>query len=190
MADEMNTYQASDISKVDLLSALNEMGVRLFNIPISPRFTKTYKLSINLDEYVNGKKVSTKNISPNSKNTYYYYVKEEQYADYMNKIKFITRDLDSTCLVNVNVMGNSMGGILKKHKERKYQFYSWRSYSATKWKLGIETPLLNFSSSWYDKKYDIERSCGAVDLSLDKASTDDLLKNSPHYFIISYMISE
>jgi hypothetical protein len=50
--------------------------------------------------------------------------------------------------------------------------------------------MLVYSSSWYDKKYDIERSCGAVDLSNDQSATKELLSNSSHYFLISYKISD
>lgn len=188
--DELNVYQASQISKVDLLSALSDMGLRIFIVPMQPGFTKTYKLSINLNEYVNGKLISTKDISPDESNLYFYYIKDKQFADYIRKIKFIARDADTASVLMIDIMGNKAGAILKKQKERLHQFYSWRSYSVTKWRLGVEIPLLVFSSSWYDKKYDIERFCGAVDLSNDKAATDELLHSSPHYFVINYKISE
>jgi hypothetical protein len=88
-------------------------------------------------------------------------------------------------------MGNTTGGIkLKKHVERKHQYYLWRRFSETNWTLNSKTPMLVYSSSWYDKKFDLERSCGAVDLSKDKAATKELIDNSPHYFLISYKISE
>jgi len=88
-------------------------------------------------------------------------------------------------------VGNTTGGIkLKRQAERKYQFYSWRRFSATNWALNTKVPMLVYSSSWYDKKSDVERSCGAVDLSNNKAATKELMDNSPHYFMISYMISE
>lgn len=188
--DEMNVYQASQISKVDLLSALSDMGLRIFIVPIQPSFSKTYKLSIDLNEYVNGKLINTKEISPDENNLYFYYIKDKQYADYISRIKFVARDVDTASLLTVDIMGNTTGLILKKQKERLHQFYLWRSYSITKWRSGVEIPLLVFSSSWYDKKFNIERSCGAVDLSNDKAATDELLQNSHHYFIVSYKISE
>ncbi|WP_394342733.1 hypothetical protein [Mucilaginibacter gilvus] len=54
--------------------------------------------------------------------------------------------------------------------------------------MNTKIPIMVYSSSWYDKKYDVERSCGAVDLSNDKAATKELLDNSSHYFLISYKI--
>jgi hypothetical protein len=188
--DLLNIYQVSQISKVDLLSALNDMGLRIFVAPVQPVFNKKYKLQINVKEYLNGKLIRKKNISPSEDNLYFYYITDKQYADYIKKIKFVTRDVDTASMLKVDIMGNTTGIKLKKQKERPYQFYSWRSYSLTAWELGKEVPLLVFSSSWYDKKYDLERSCGAVDLSENKAATIELLQNSPHYFVVSYQISE
>ncbi|MDN5285611.1 MAG: hypothetical protein JWR38_1885 [Mucilaginibacter sp.] len=186
--DNYDAYQVSQISKTDLLKALEIAGVRIFNCPIAPKFDQTYKLVINLDEYVNGKKISTKNISPNQHNTYSFYEGEKLYFDYINELKFIAKDTesDSTAFLNVEVHGNTTGINLKKNKERKYQYYQWRRFYKADWVLDKEIPVLVFASSWYDKKNSIERFCGTVDLSRDKNATDELLKNSPHYFIISY----
>jgi len=189
--DYLNEYQANEISKVDLLSALNSLGVRVFNTQLLPRFTKTYNLTIDVDEYVNGKMINSRDVSPNEKNIYFFWEKEKQYADYISKIKLITRDTDSVSVLSVDIMCNTTGGIkLKKHLERKHQFYLWRRFSKTNWRLNVKIPMLVYSSSWYDKKFDIERSCGAVDLSENKAATKELIDNSPHYFLISYKISE
>jgi hypothetical protein len=189
--DYMDDYQAGQISKVDLLSALNSLGVRVFNCRLLPRFTKIYKLTVDVDEFVNGKMISTKNVSPNEKNIYFFWEKDKQYADYVNKIKLIARDADSVSILSVDIMGNTTDGIkLKKHIERKHQFYLWRRFSVTNWTLNAKIPMLVYSSSWYDKRFDIDRSCGVVDLSNDKAATKELMDNSPHYFLISYKISE
>lgn len=188
--DYMDEYQASQISKLDLLEALNSLGVRVFNCKLLPQFSKSYNLTIDLEEFENGKLISTKNISPDETNVYYYYEKNKKYADYISNIKLIARDADSVCLLSVDIMGNTTGGIkLKKHHDRQSQFYSWRRFSKSNWKLNTKVPMLCYSSSWYDKKFDLERSCGAVDLSNDLKATKELMSNSPHYFLISYSIS-
>jgi hypothetical protein len=188
--DYMDEYQAGQINKVDLLRALNSLGVRVFNCQLLTRFTKTYNLTVNVDEFVNGKMINTKNVSPNEKNIYFFWEKDKQYADYANKIQLITRDADSVSILSVDIMGNTTGMKLKKHMDRKNQWYGWRRFSETNWTLNAKIPLLVYSSSWYDRKFDIERSCGAVDLSNDKAATKELLDNSSHYFLISYKISD
>src|SRR4051812_21531561 len=75
--DHSDDYEASQISKVDLLSALNSLGVRVFNCQLLPEFTKAYKLTVNLDEFVGGKKVSSKNISPRSQNVYTFWEQDK-----------------------------------------------------------------------------------------------------------------
>jgi hypothetical protein len=189
--DYMDAYQASQISKVDLLSVLDDLGVRIFKCQLLPKFTKTYQLSVTLDEFVNGKKVESKEISPDANNLYFYWEQNKQYTDYISKIKFVAKDVDSADLVTVDIMGNTIGGIkLMKQKKRIHQFYTWRAFSVINWELNKQVPMLIYSSSWYDKRFNIERSCGAVDLSKDKAATKDLIDNSPHYFMISYKITQ
>ena len=188
--DYMDEYQAGQISKVDLLRALNSIGIRVFNCQLLPRFTKSYKLTVDVDEYVNGKIISTKNVSPNEINIYFFWEHDKQYADYINQIKLFAHDADSVAVLSVDIMGNTTGMKLKKHVDRKHQFYSWRRFSVTNWTLNAKIPMLVYSSSWYDKRFDIERSCGAVDLSKNKAATQELIDSSPHYFMISYKISE
>lgn len=189
--DHFDEYQADQISKVDLLRALNSLGVRVFNCQLLPRFTKTYKLTVDVDEFVNGKLINTRNVSPNEKNIYFFWEKDKQYADYADKIKIIARDADSVSMLSVDIMGNATGGIkLKKHLDRSNQWYGWRRFSETNWTLNAKIPMLVYSSSWYDKQFNVERSCGAVDLSKDKAATKELLDNSSHYFLISYIISD
>jgi hypothetical protein len=188
--DNLDEYQTAQISKLDLLHALNSLGVRVFNCQFSPRFTKTYKLKIEVEEFVNGKAVGVTNISPNDNNLYFFWEGEKQYANYLDKINLIARDADSVSVLSVNLMGNSTGMRLKKQTVRKNQFYSWRRYSKPVWKLNAKTPFLVYSSSWHDKQNNIERYCGAVDLSLSQAATKELMDLSPHYFVVSYTVSE
>lgn len=190
--DNYNEYQVNQISKTDLLKALGVAGIRIFNCPITPKFDKIYKLAINLDEYVDGKKVSTESISPNKHNTYTFYEGDKLYFNYINELKFIAKEVksDSVALLNIEVHGNTYDVQLKKHKERRGQFYQWRRFYKADWVLDKEIPVLVFASSWYDKKNSMERFCGVVDLSSDKNATDELLKNSTHYFMINYKISQ
>ena len=187
--DYFDEYQAGQISKLDILRALDGVGVRIFNCQLLPRFVKTYHITVDVDEYLNGRLISTKNISPNDKNTYAYWENEKPYADYLSNIQFSTLDSDTACMLKINMMGNSSGMRLKKQQSRKNQWYSWRRFGKTNWTLNEKKPLLVYSSSWYDKKFDIERSCGAVDLSNDKEATKELLESSSHYFMVSYKVS-
>jgi hypothetical protein len=189
-----NAYQTYNIDDVDLLKALDFAGIRIFKIPLS-HFDKKYKFSITLSEYVRGKLVESKNISPVDSNIYYHFIKNDsskyvQYFDFIDQVSFFSKESDTTCMLRVETYSAATGAKLNKMKERPNQFYSWRTYSKNEWILNKSIPVLVYASSWYDKKYDIERFCGVVDLSYDKSETDELMKNSPHYYTISLLVTD
>ena len=195
--DNFNTYQSDAISKIDLLKALEFEGIRIFKFPLSP-FDKEYKLTVKLDEYVNGKIISSKNVYYYGKNTYTHFEDSAPkdsvpvfYIDYIDQLFFYTKiKNDNEISATLSTYAGSDGMRLKTRKTRKNQFYNWRHYSKTDWVLNKDIPLLVCASSWYDTKYKIERFCGVVDLSLDEKQTKELLEDSPHYFVISYKVSE
>lgn len=196
--DRYNTYQVDRIGEIDILKALEFAGVRIFDVPIFPVFEKEYNLSVNLDEYVNGEKVKTQDIiyTHQGKNVYIHFIKDsiEQesvpYFDYIPKLTFISKDNDTTLLLGINHLGGSSRRSLKKNKERESQFYNWRTYSKTDWKLNEDVPLIVYASSWYDERIKTDRFCGVVDLSLNEEDTKELIDNSPHYYVISLKIFE
>ena len=190
--DSYNKYQSEQITKTDLLKALEMIGVGIFKFPLDS-FDKPYKMSINLDEYVNSEKINSKHIY-SFKNTYSYYEnvagKAKPYLDYIDQLVFFSKESDILCALKIETYGGGIGGIkLKKNNERRNQYYNWRSYSNINWELNKNTPLLIYASSWFDKKNNFERFCGVVDLSKDENGTKELLENSPHYYIISYEVT-
>lgn len=196
--DRYDVYQVNRISELDILMALEMAGVRIFDVPISPAFEKEYNLSVNLDEYVDGKKVDSKDIiyTHRGKNVYVHFPNDstEQvsvpYFDYIPKLTFFSKDNDSTLVLRVRHYGGSSGSPLKKKILRDSQFYNWRTYSKTDWKLNEEVPLLVYASSWYDERIKTDRFCGTVDLSLSEEDTKELLDKSPHYYVISLKVFE
>ncbi|MDR0714146.1 MAG: DUF5041 domain-containing protein [Bacteroidales bacterium] len=187
--DRHDTYQLDRIRTSHLLKALEMAGIRIFVFPLNP-FDKEYKLELYLNEYVNGEKIKSDHFGGN--NMYVYFTKEEQlYADYIDNITFYTKDVDSLIVISIGTYSFSLSGMkLKKNKMREEQFYNWRSYSQTDWKIGEEVPLLVYASSWRDEQFNVERFCGASDLSKDEKETRELLSFSPHYFIFTYKIYE
>jgi hypothetical protein len=192
--DSFNQYQSEQISELDLIRALAFAGIHIYKIPLRP-FDKKYTIVVTMDEYVQGKKIKSKNIIEED-NTYIYtndsIATEESvpYIDYIDQITFYMKDNDSINVLELRTYAGGSKMHFKKNITRENQFYNWRSYSKTDWILNENIPLLVYASSWYDEKYKIERFCGVVDLSLKKEYTDELLNNSPHYFAISYKISE
>jgi hypothetical protein len=194
--DPNNIYQSNEISKIDLLKALAIAGVKIFKFSLG-KFDRSYSFELNLTEYALGKKINTQKIDISDNNLYVYYndtINSENankpFKDYIDQITFFAKDMDSLSVLHAETYASSIGGIkLKKMKSRKYQYYSWRIYSKTNCIINTDIPLLIYASSWYDKKYDIERFCGTVDLSRDEKETEELIRNSPHYYLISFRIS-
>jgi hypothetical protein len=192
--DPNKVYQTAGIDSVDVLKALELAGVRIFKIPLRS-FDKKYKFSIALTEFIEGKKVGSKNISPTDSNFYFHYVKNDsskyvQYYDFIEQISFFSKERDTVCDLRIEVYGNAGGAKLRKKQKRTWQNYNWRTYSETSWELNKSIPILVYASSWYDKKFNVERFCGVTDLSTDKEGTAELLNNSPHYYILSYLVSD
>ena len=79
---------------------------------------------------------------------------------------------------------------IKLDKTDSLQFFNWREYEKTNWKLNEKIPLLIFASSWLDKEYNVHRFCGVVNLKENDSSTQELLTKSPNYIVINYKISE
>ena len=196
--DKFSYYQ-NPISEIDLLKVLEMLGVKIFDTSIFPVFEKEYNLSVNLDEYVEGEKINSNDIiyTPGGKNIYIYWVKDSieqkdvRFFDYIPKLTFITKDSDTTMIIDLHTYANNTRGIkLKKNKTRDYQFYDWRSYSKIDWKLNEEVPFLVYASSWYDEQIKGDRFCGVADLSMDEKETKELLTKSPHYYVISLKVFE
>jgi len=194
--DRGNFYQDMSISEIDILKALEMAGIRMFIFPIAPVFEKEYILTVYLNEYVNGEKINSRSLDRN-RNIYYYRVidpitrENATYFDYVPKLTFFTKDNDTMMSLTLENYVSSTSGIrLTKNKVRENQFYAWRAYSKTDWKLNEEVPLMVYSSSWYDEKNNAERNCAVRDLSLSEEATKELFDTSPHYYVISFKVSE
>ena len=195
--DPYNSYQADLVSKTDFLKALELTGVQVFKFPLAS-FAKEYKLSVNVNEYVKGRKISSRDLYAIEKNTYTYFKESSLndtdrvlFTDFIDQLTFFSRnENDSSLNLVLTTYAGSDRIRLQKKQTRKFQFYNWRRYSKTDWVLNEEIPLLVFASSWYDQKNNVERFCGVVDLSRDDKETKKLLNSSPHYYVISYQVSE
>lgn len=196
--DSQNSYQVESKSSVDLLKALEMAGINIFKIPLPP-FEKKLKFAISIDEYAQGEKVNTKQIQPtyNGDNTYFHFIQTDattlaRYYDYIDEITVFAKEEDSISTLKIQINNTGLGGLkLIKKKDMLRQFYEWRYYSQGTLKLDEDIPMLVFASSWYDKKWNVQRFCGApFDLSTDTVESAALFKNSPHYYVISYKLSE
>lgn len=194
--DPQNSFQTDLKLDIDLLKALELAGINIFKIPLPP-FDKKLKFSMTIDEYSNGEKINSKKVPFGNDNTYSHFIKTDsvqlkRYYDYIDDITFLTKDEDSVCKLSIHTYGRGVSGLkLMKKKDTENQFYEWRYYGKDNLKLNEDIQMLVFASSWYDKNIGYERFCGSpFDLSSDKTESAILFDNSPHYYIISYHLSE
>ena len=119
--DRFDEYQVNRISEIDILKALEIVGVRIFDIPISPAFEKEYNLSVIIDEYVNGRKTDSQNVPLyiTGKNTYHYYIGDIRYFDYFTKFTVFAHDNDKEQRLTINYYGGSTRKMLKNRIRRK-----------------------------------------------------------------------
>jgi hypothetical protein len=187
--DPNNFYHSEEISNLDLAQMLELTGVRLFKFNLGG-FDSAYQLMIMIDEVTNGKITKIDTIM-NSGNSYEYGAagSAEYYLDYIDQLKIITKQDTNKVTISLRTLGINLKKTLPYNITSRGQFFSWLSYSDTKWKLDKKTPILIFASSWKDEKYDFQRFCGVVHLKENDNNTNELLTSSPKYYLISYKIS-
>ena len=185
--DDNNMYKSDRITNLDLIQALEVAGISIHKFDLGV-FDHKYQFIIMLDEFKDGKKVSSDTLF-NEDNTYTYFVKGEKdyYIGYIDQIKMITQALDTTFTMNFSTYGVQFKKEIKFGRYNKDSFYNIRSYADTKWILNEKVPLLVYASSWKDQKWGFQRFCGVVDLAQYDQQTLELLNLSPHYFMISYI---
>ena len=107
------------------------------------------------------------------------------------KIGFTPVDMDMGQRVQFEVAGKElMGGarrllmlrdcrVDKSHRKLDYII---RPFKVDGFEKGKFVPLVLYAAPWWDENYEIYRFCGENELSPDM--TSELLKDSPHYFVI------
>jgi hypothetical protein len=191
--DKIHSSFSAAPSHADLLKALDYAGISIFKFPLQ-QFSGKYNLEIIVEEFQNGKKIKTDSLYYGT-NTYDYFEKTpsgktRRFFDYLNLLTFYTNDRDNTTTLTFNTYGMAASILLKKKSASESQHYYWAGYSKWPWVVNQPVPLLVFAAAWYDKKINGYRFCGVNDLSRDKKQTEELLKMSPHYFAISYIVSD
>ncbi|MDD7913813.1 DUF5041 domain-containing protein [Polaribacter ponticola] len=188
---EHQISEIDDIELIDLVEMLEFQGIRINKFKLG-KFDKRYKLYIVMDEYLNGQMISSDTIV-NTNNTYTYFKSEQPFYDYINQITIITKDIPSEnkSQLSIKTYGFTMTGYsIEMKNTEKENSLNWRKYIDTKWELNKKIPLLIYASSWLDEKYGVRRFCGVRYLKENEEGTNELLKYSPNYVKISYVISE
>lgn len=188
--DGNNLYKSDKITDLDLLQALEVLNVRINKFYIG-KFDKKYNLCMMIDEYVDGEITKTDTVFSED-NQYHYYEKGKSgyYLDFIDQFKIFTKTDDDKFTLHFNSYKFTTKKEVKYSKNDKRQFFNWRNYIESEWKLNKKVPLMVFASSWEDKKYGFHRFCGVVHLSMNDEGTEELLSLSPNYFVVSYQVTE
>ena len=192
-SQEQKEHSISDIENIslsDIVEILNFQGIEINKFKLG-KFDKQYKLLLVADEYLNGKMISSDKIV-NQLNKYYHFESEKPFFDFIDQITIITKDdrEEKKSEVLIKTYAFSMNWFLEMKNTEKENALYWRKYTDTKWELNKKIPLLIRASSWLDKKYGVRRFCGVRYLKENEEGTNELLKYSPNYVKISYIISE
>ncbi|MEM6842387.1 MAG: DUF5041 domain-containing protein [Bacteroidota bacterium] len=188
--DSNDLYNANDINELDVLEALDLVGVQIHKFDLG-EFDRKYNFYLLADEYVHGKLAKTDTLLAYH-NQYHYFLEgvEKPSTDYIDQIKIFTRTEENTSTLKIRtyVFGTQKEIGLSKLDNR--QFFLWREYKETKWKPEKKIPLMIFASSWLDKEHNFHRFCGVAKLSEGEEGTNELLTSSPNYIVINYKVSE
>lgn len=186
--DSNNMYRYNEISKLDLIEALELASIRIHKFDIGT-FEKLYRLQVFADEYVNGKLIKTDTLI-DYQNDYSFWIDEQYNQGFIDQIKIFTKTEENYSKLNIRTYALEATEEINLGKTDHRQFYEWRAYEETKWKLNQKIPLIIFASSWLDKEYNFHRFCGVVNLKENDERTQELLNFSPNYIVINYKISE
>jgi hypothetical protein len=186
--DYYNVYKSESISTLDLLQALELNGINIFKFSFG-EFDKKYKIDINLEEYAEGVLKCSSNLLEID-NEYEYFDEDgiKGYKDYFNQIKLITKKEDKNYILKVSTYKGEVTTKLGYTKAKENQFYSIRCYTSTKWKLNKKIPLMVIASSW-EGVSGRQEFRSAPTLYCDRVA-NDLLSSTPHYYLISYSVTE
>jgi hypothetical protein len=188
--DAYNMYQSDKVSNLDLIEALELSGIAINKFYFGT-FDKQYNFILIIDEFKDGK-IANSDTVLNDNNEYHYYTtgSKEVSTDYIDQLKIFSKTQDTSLIFYFKIYDMSFKKNIQFKKYDKNSYYYFRSYFDTKWSLNEKIPLLVYASSWLDKKGGFQRFCGVANLTRNSDKTTELLTSSPHYFMISYLVTE
>ena len=190
--DSNNQYRSDQITNLDLLEAIELSGVNIYKYHLSP-FDKKYKLNLAIDEYKDGRIINS-DTSSMDYNMYHYYLNKKkeskEYYDYIDQIKILTKANDTILSLKTSTYVTTTYRSITIKKYDKESCYTIRAYIDSEWALNEKMPLLLYASSWKGKKWGFQRFCGPVNLKKGNKDTDELLSSSPHYYLVSYIVTD
>lgn len=201
----------------DYIMLLNASGYEAYSYDITTIKGKTYTLNFEIREYVKdqAEPLSTKSNGRFRNRTMiqdfmWRELSAEELADIERDaydvengvyslaekvtIGFMPSKNDSTMTGRISVPGMGASGLSLELKpiqtpqnERKIYSYLTRPFKASTFEPGKFIPLALCCSFWYDEAHKVIRCCG--EKVIDPELTANILKDSPHYYIIGVTIN-
>ena len=191
----------------DIISLLGAADYEIFNYDISEMLNERYDIVVINKEFSAGKEIKSSNLVsyPNKRLlTDFPESSRQQFIDAGRVIDPITQAIelaekisfgfypsgnDSTKRIQVCVGGRTvitnsfqLRGLTIKDSDKMMFFYTTRPFQIKVFKDDEFIPLILISSSWYDERINMFRSCGEREIEPDMAN--EIYKNIPHHYIV------
>ena len=188
--DSNNLYHAEEITTIDVMHALEFAGIGINKYDLGS-FDKRYDFFLYAEEFRDGQSVNIDTMLSISNQYHYFERGREKYKlAFIDQIKILTKTEEGQCDLRIHTYSMMAPKEISLEKSDDRQFFVWRNYADTYWKLDKKIPLAVFASSWEDKEHGFHRFCGVVHLAEGDAGTEELLTSSPNYIEISYQVRE
>lgn len=207
-----------DASFQDYMELLNAKGYEAYPFDISCLKDSTYTLTFEMKEYVGGQdsEISSKEyISIKNRIMVTDFMRRKLSTDELENIKrgsydyengiyscsekitigFTPSDVDTVRYARVSVEHMGAFSVDMKLKpienplyEKPLYKYVTRPFKPSKFEEGEFIPLVLYCSFWFDAKHKVVRCCGEKEI--DPLMTSEILKYSPHYYVIGVRITK
>lgn len=201
----------------DYIALLNQSGYQAYSFDISQLMDTTYYVQFEVREYVAGNPdpvmVQPYGRGLKVKDFMWRERSEEELADiraasvdYENgvysraekiTVGFLPCKNDSTEVGKLFVENQGASGFSLSLKQIDHKgvynedvIYSYNTlpFKTSAFEEGKFIPLAAYASFWFDERFNIIRFCGATELDPDM--TTEILKDTPHYFVIGVIFSK
>jgi len=176
------------INSNDIIKALKMSGIEIFKYSIG-KFDKKYKITFFIDEYKSDSLFQEKVIYRGTNIRKYFDDNKVLQTGYISKMRIITKENGDNCKLSINIEDLILNREFSFKKTYNRQFFKWRPYVNTLYKVNHKVPVMAYISSWKEKNGYI-RHCGIRELTEGGVDTEKFFKKSPNYFIISYLIEK
>ena len=202
----------------DYIALLNQSGYQAYSFDISQLMDTTYYVQFEVREYVAGnpdpvmvqpygrglknrtmvkdfmwRELSKEELADIKKDSFNYKKGIYSIAEKIT-VCFMPSQTDSTAKgrIYVSNMGSigidlKLRAIQTNTQEKPIYKYLSRPFKASSFETGRFIPMVLYCSFWYDTSHNFIRCCGETEI--DPEMSADILKDSPHYYVIGMVIS-